>query len=327
MVIPAQNSGDETYMMQAPAKKARGLEPELCLAKGAPVMCTWNGWVEAEIMNGALGTVHDIIYAEGDAPPSIPEAVLVRFEDAKFESYLPDVPGIVKFTPISETIEPTPKSKETEWNRRQFPLRLAYTVTIHKSQGMTLDRVVADLGDKELTIGLSYVAASRVRDPNHFMLDPIPPLKRLQSYGKSPGLQYRKHEEKKLERKFYETATADVDRARDALLAHGDGDARTAAIARLASGDEPCFVPSGWLVNKTRWHAPRGAEASIRHEQFLWQPGGGVAPLARALDGFSLRFRELRSPQLREARAELERRAAAANLTKAPWQAAPNLWR
>ena len=41
-------------------------------------------------------------------------------------------------------------------------LKLACAVTIHKSQGLTLDKVVIDPGKKEFSCGLTYVACSRV---------------------------------------------------------------------------------------------------------------------------------------------------------------------
>ena len=49
------------------------------------------------------------------------------------------------------------------FTRKQFPLKIAYAITIHKSQGLTLEMIVIDLGDCKFAAGLTYVVLSRVK--------------------------------------------------------------------------------------------------------------------------------------------------------------------
>lgn len=61
-------------------------------------------------------------------------------------------------------------AKGIEVERKQFPLRLAYAVTVHKAQGITLNRGGIDLRSLPFTHGQLYVAVSRFSCVNSLMI-------------------------------------------------------------------------------------------------------------------------------------------------------------
>jgi ATP-dependent DNA helicase PIF1 len=67
-------------------------------------------------------------------------------------------------------------------------LRVAYAVTIHKSQGMTLNKAVVELGDYDFTRGLTFVAISRVRRIRDIVFRSEIETERLQKLGGSTNL-------------------------------------------------------------------------------------------------------------------------------------------
>ena len=54
--------------------------------------------------------------------------------------------------------------------RQQFPLQLAYGVTVHHVQGCTVQKAIACLGGTFFASGQAYVALSRVRTLNDLVL-------------------------------------------------------------------------------------------------------------------------------------------------------------
>ena len=109
------------------------------LKKGCRVMLLINLDFEKGLINGSCGEVVGLDE----------EGIVVRFDNGvekdieknEFEYYYNDVK-------VASII--------------QYPLRLAYAITIHKSQGMTLDNVIVDC-NKIFEEGQTYVALSRVR--------------------------------------------------------------------------------------------------------------------------------------------------------------------
>ena len=190
-VIKAVHSG--AGAIKASADDAGGLEPVVCLAHGARVMLTTNLWVQVGLVNGAMGTVVAICYDDaGESPPRLPVAVTVRFDSFSGPT-LSD--GSVPITPLRRTWLSTDKT----CSRLQLPLKLAWAVTIHKCQGMTLNKAVVDLGKKEFSAGLTFVACSRVRQLKDLLFVTPFPFQRVANLASSYRHSERLHEEKRLQ--------------------------------------------------------------------------------------------------------------------------------
>ncbi|MFA6434410.1 MAG: AAA family ATPase [Elusimicrobiales bacterium] len=128
-------------------------DPELALKKGAQVMFL-NNDAAGRWVNGTMGTVADIISDRC----SIDEVVLVRLADGGLEKVKPHAWELFHYNydPASGKI-----IAETAGVFRQYPLKLAWAITIHKSQGKTFERAVIDFGRGMFAHGQAYVALSR----------------------------------------------------------------------------------------------------------------------------------------------------------------------
>ena len=178
---------------KASSDDAGGLEPVVCIAHGARMMLTANLWVSVGLVNGAMGTVVAICYQDGKCPPDLPVVVMVRFDSYRGPT-LPD--GTVPISPMRRTWFATTQ----QCSRFQLPLQLAWAVTIHKAQGMTLIRVVINVGKKEFCSGLMFVACSRVRHLADLLFVPPFPYQRLAGLSQNRRLQERLQEDERLKR-------------------------------------------------------------------------------------------------------------------------------
>ncbi|MEK7614104.1 MAG: helix-turn-helix domain-containing protein [Patescibacteria group bacterium] len=123
------------------ALKKGCLSPEtLALKDGASVMFTKNSPREG-FVNGTLGAV--VGFGRGNGYP------LVKTRNGR----------TIEVSPMDWTVE---EGGVVRARVSQVPLRLAWAITVHKSQGMSLDAAVMDLRDV-FEFGQGYVALSRVR--------------------------------------------------------------------------------------------------------------------------------------------------------------------
>jgi ATP-dependent DNA helicase PIF1 len=130
------------------------IERILVLKKGANVMCTANLDIETGICNGAIGVIEEFSGV-------IPQPV-VLFSN-----------GVRRLM----TVKNWQSEEYPTIAVGQIPLRLAWAITIHKSQGATLSMAEIDVGNQIFEYGQTYVALSRVQSLEGLYLSGLNPTK------------------------------------------------------------------------------------------------------------------------------------------------------
>jgi len=125
----------------------------LRLRKGAQVMFVRNDLEQRQFVNGTIGKIillnHDTIVVETEEQGGKKRRIEVAKAEWEIIRYKGGATGGLE--------------TEVVGSFTQYPLRLAWAITIHKSQGKTFDKVLIDLGGGAFEHGQLYVALSRCR--------------------------------------------------------------------------------------------------------------------------------------------------------------------
>jgi ATP-dependent DNA helicase PIF1 len=154
-VLTAVNQGWNAE--KATEDEADNLPNKIYVYIRAQIMLSSNLWTKIGLVNGSIGTVVDITWQQGQDPTtSLPFAVLIQFDGYSGLVFPGCDAGIVPV--FAELHRFDYQGIACTW--MQFPLHLAYAITVHKSQGLTLSKAVLNLATKEHALSLSYVAVS-----------------------------------------------------------------------------------------------------------------------------------------------------------------------
>ena len=143
------SSEEFSYRAQATGQFYKELFPTdevLKLKKGAQVIMIKND-PEKRWVNGSIGTIHDI------AEKKIKVKINHKIYEVKKEKW-----DRIQYSYDDDQQEVL---ENVTGSFKQYPMRLAWAITIHKSQGQTFEKVIIDMSQGSFAPGQLYVALSR----------------------------------------------------------------------------------------------------------------------------------------------------------------------
>jgi len=142
-------------------------DPVLMLKEGSQVMFLKNDQ-KKRFVNGSIGIIKEL------TADKVVVTVLDGYEDTKSFELEKWEWEIIRYKNDQEN----PRAIRTDvvGTFKQYPIKLAWAITIHKSQGKTFDKVIIDMGGGAFEYGQTYVALSRCRSFEGIILkNPIHP--------------------------------------------------------------------------------------------------------------------------------------------------------
>ena len=130
---------------------------------GARIMLRRNVCTADGLVNGAMGTIVGFEWPQGQRTANTqPSGISVLLDNCTVgrmtRNSTEHAPTVLR--QVTSTFKS--RNGKLRLERHQYPIVLAWAVTIHKVQGLSLDRAVMDLGKNVFAHGMAYVALSRV---------------------------------------------------------------------------------------------------------------------------------------------------------------------
>lgn len=154
-------------------KKSLPTQEQLILKVGSQVMMLTND-AEKRWVNGSLGKIVNIVQDKDGT-----DVIMVQLQAGSVVDVRPHSWELYQyyFNEASQAL-----ASKVMGNFTQYPIKLAWAVTIHKAQGQTFDRVIIDIGSGTFAHGQMYVALSRCTNfeglvlkqplhPRHILMD------------------------------------------------------------------------------------------------------------------------------------------------------------
>ena len=190
-------------ILELPDNKTEHLPGYLPLVLGMPVLLTKNVATELALSNGTHGIFRQVVYKESPADVQFhntnfpantkfithPKYALVEFSHCKVDSELAELqPKIIPITisektflfdakellsyNVAKAAKINKRTTKISIKRKAFPLIPAYSMTTHKSQGQTLEKVIIDLvtPPEPTEVASVYVPLSRVKRLDNILI-------------------------------------------------------------------------------------------------------------------------------------------------------------